>query len=115
MLLERKELKDSETSEIIVEAYYDSSNLIKTIYLPTKNTLFIIFKKGVVYSYSNVDRELYVGLENSDSQGNYFSKSIAKNPKCVYYKEYKLYEFEKKEIFTLIEERKQLLESKNKL
>jgi hypothetical protein len=112
MLLERKELKDSETSEIFVEAYFDSTNLIKTIYLPSKKTLFIIFKKGVVYSYSNVDSELYVGLENADSQGNYFAQNIKKNPNCLYYKEYKLYEFEKKEIFALIEERKQLLNEK---
>lgn len=114
MLLERKELKDSETAEIYVEAYFDSTNLVKTIYLPAKKTLFIIFKKGVVYSYSNVDPELYVGLENSDSQGVYFAKNIKNNPKCYYYKEYKLYEFEKKEIFTLIEERKRLLKEENK-
>lgn len=111
MILERKELTDSETSEIYIEGYYDSSNIIKSIYLPEKKTLFIIFKKGVVYSYSNVDVELYLGFENADSQGVYFSKNIAKNPICYYYREYKLYEFEKKEIFTLIEERKQIIEA----
>lgn len=117
MILERKELTDSETSEIFVEGYYDSSNIIKSVYLPDKKMLFIIFKKGVVYSYHNVDLELYLGFENADSQGVYFSKNIAKNQKCRYYREYKLYEFEKKEIFTLIEERKQILEEekKNKL
>ncbi len=115
MLLERKELTDDETSELFYEAIYESTNIIKSIYLPTKKTLFIIFRKGIVYSYSNVDAELYVGFENADSQGVYFAKSIAKNPKCVYYKEYKLYEFEKKEIFALIDERKQILnEEKNK-
>jgi hypothetical protein len=116
MILERKELRDKETSEIFVEALYDSSNIIKSIYLPAKKTLFIIFKKGVVYSYANVDPELYVGFENSDSQGVYFSKNIAKNTNCYYYKEYKLYDFEKKEIFGLIEERKSILnEEKNKI
>lgn len=116
MILERKELTDSETSEIFVEGYYDSSNIIKSVYLPEKKTLFIIFKRGVVYSYYNIDLEVYLGFENADSQGVYFSKNIAKNPKYVYYREYKLYEFEKKEIFTLIEERKQILdEEKNKL
>ena len=115
MLLERKELKDEETLEFFVEALFDSSNIVKSIYLPAKKTLFIIFKKGVVYSYSNVDNELYVGFENSDSQGVYFAKNIAKNPICHYYREYRLYEFEKKEIFALIEERKQILkEEKNK-
>src|SRR5579872_4289837 len=101
MLLERKEITDEETSELIIEALYDSSNIAKSMYLPHKKTLFIIFKKGIVYSYSNVDNELYFGFENSDTQGVYFSKNIAKNPACIYYREYKLYEFEKKHIFWL--------------
>ena len=114
MLLERKELKDSESDELYVEALYDSSNIMKSIFLPEKKMLFIIFRKGVVYSYRNVDNEIYVGFENSDSQGVYFSKNIAKNPLCTYYREYKLYEFEKKDMLKLIDEQKQLLEEKNK-
>lgn len=114
MLLERKELTDTDSGELLVEALYDSSNIMKSIYLPDKKTLFIFFKKGVVYSYHNVDNEVYVGFENSDSQGVYFSKNMAKNPNCIYYREYKLYEFEKKDMLKLIEEQKQLLEEKNK-
>jgi hypothetical protein len=114
MLLERKELRDEETQELFYEALFDSSNIMKSIYLPGKKMLFIIFKKGVVYSYASVDAELYVGFENSDSQGVYFSKNIAKNPNCTYFREYKLYEFEKKDMLKLIEEQKQLLEEKNK-
>jgi len=114
MLLERKELKDSETEEFYVEALYDSSNIMKSIYLPEKEMLFIIFKKGIVYSYRNVTNELYVGFENTDSQGVYFSKNINKNPQCKCYREYKLYEFEKKDMVKLIEEQKQLLEENNK-
>lgn len=113
MLLERKEQKDSETQEIFVEALFDSSNLMKTIYIPGRKTLFVFFKKGIVYSYANVDAELYVGLENADSQGVYFSKEIAKNPTCVYYREYKMYDFERKDMLDLIAEQKQLLEEKN--
>lgn len=114
MLLERKELNDSESGEVFVEALYDSSNIMKSIYLPEKQLLFIIFRKGVVYSYQNVDSEIYLGLENTDSQGGYFSKNIAKNKICTYYREYKLYEFEKKDMLKLIEEQKQLQEEKNK-
>jgi hypothetical protein len=113
VLLERKELKDAETQEIYVEALYDSTNLMKTIYLPQRKMLFVFFKKGVVYSYANVDSELYLGLENADSQGVYFSKSIVKNTKCVHYREYKLYDFEKKDMLKLIEEQKQLLGENN--
>lgn len=114
MLLERKELRDDETKELYVEALYNSSNIMKSIYLPDKQMMFIIFKKGVVYSYAHIDIETYLGFENADSQGVYFSKNIAKNPLCVYYREYKLYEFEKKDMLKLIEEQKQLLEEKNK-
>ena len=114
MLLERKELKDSESDEMFVEALYDSSNIMKSIYLPEKQMLFIIFRKGVVYSYRNVDNELYLGFENTNSQGIYFSKNIVKNPVCTCYREYKLYEFEKKDMLKLINEQKQLLEEKNK-
>ena len=113
MLLERKELKDSETEELYVEALYDSSNIMKSIYLPENKMLFIIFRKGVVYSYRNVDIELYLGFENTESQGVYFSKNINKNPLCKCYREYKLYEFEKKDIVKLIEEQKQLLVERN--
>lgn len=114
MLLERKELTDLESGELYVEALYDSSNIMKSIYLPANKMLFIIFKKGVVYSYHKVENEVYVGFENADSQGVYFSKNLGKNTKCVYYREYKLYEFEKKDMLKLIEEQKQLLEEKNK-
>lgn len=109
MLLERKEITDPQTSEMVIEALYDSSNIVKSMYLPTTKTLFIIFRKGVVYSYHNVDSELYVGFEVANSQGVYFSKNISKNPVCIYYREYKLFEFEKKDIFKLIEEKKQIL------
>jgi hypothetical protein len=113
MILEKKENVDCETSELIVEAYYDSTNIIKSIFLPAKKSLFIIFKKGIVYSYQNIDEELYAEFENSKSQGVFFNEKIKKNTKYVYYKEYKLYEFEKKEIFELINEKIQLLEEKN--
>jgi len=113
MLLERKELKDEETQELYVEALFDSSNIMKSVYYPTRNMLFIFFKKGVVYSYFNVENEMYVGFENSDSQGVYFSRNIQKNPVCAYYREYKLYEFERKDMLALIEEQKQILAERN--
>jgi hypothetical protein len=113
MLLERKEVTDPDTSEMIIEALYDSSNIVKSMYLPASKMMFIIFRKGIVYSYHNVDNELYVGFEVADSQGVYFSKNISKNPVCIYYREYKLYDFEKKDIFKLIEEKKQILKEQS--
>lgn len=113
MLLERKELRDEETKELVVEALFDSSNIMKSIYIPDREILFIIFKKGVVYSYEHIDIETYVGFENADSQGVYFSKNITKNPVFVFYRQYKLYEFEKKDLLKLIEEHKEILKEKN--
>jgi hypothetical protein len=114
MLLERKELTDTQTGERFVEGLYDSSNIMKSIYIPERQLLFIFFKKGIVYSYYNVDTELYLGLEMADSQGVYFAKNINKNKVCQYFREFKLYEFEKKDMLTLIEEHKTLLDKSNK-
>lgn len=114
MLLERSEHNDNESQQFFIEALYDSSNIMKSIYLPDKKMLYIIFKKGIVYSYGKINNETYIGFENADSQGVYFSKNIAKNPQCSYFREYKLFDFEKKDMLKLIEEHKQLLEEKNK-
>jgi len=114
MLLERKELTDEETEELYVEALFDSSNIMKSVYYPKRKMLFIIFKKGIVYSYFHVDNEMYVEFENAESQGVYFARNIQKNPVCVYYREYKLYDFERKDMLALIDEQKQILAERNK-
>jgi len=104
MLLERKEYKRETNKTTLIEAFYDSSNIVKTNYIPEQNFMFIFFKGGSVYSYSNIDRELYEKFENCESQGKFFIAEIKKKPQIYnYLKEYKLYEFEKQDISDIIE------------
>lgn len=103
MLLDRKEIQ-KEGSDLIIEGYYDSSNILKTSYIPSKEFMFIFFQNKLVYSYSNITKELYEAFENADSQGKFFINEIKKKPKLYrYLREYKLYEFEKQDIITIIE------------
>jgi hypothetical protein len=104
MLLERKEHKKDGDQITLIEAFYDSTNILKTNYIPERNLLFIFFKGGSVYSYSNIDRELYEKFENCESQGKFFIAEIKKKPQVYnYLKEYKMYEFEKQDINEIIE------------
>ncbi len=107
MILERKEIK-KENGDMIIEGYYDSSNIIKTTYLPSQNHMFIFFQNKLVYSYTDINEELYRNFENAESQGKFFIAEIKKKPLIYrYLREYKLYEFEKQDIINII------LESKN--
>ena len=104
MLLDRKEIKRENDKTTLIEALYDSSNILKTNYIPEKNYLFIFFKNKLVYSYSNVTRDLYENFERAESQGVFFRNEIRKKPQEYnYLKEYKLYDFEKQDIMELIE------------
>lgn len=104
MLLERKEIKREGEDITTIEAYYDSSNIAKTQYVPERSYMFIFFNNGLVYSYSNIDRELYNKFEMAESQGVFFRNEIRKKPKVYnYLREFKLYEFEKQDIRHIIE------------
>ena len=103
MLLDRKEIQKN-NGDLIIEGYYDSSNILKTAYIPNKEFMFIFFQNKLVYSYSNISKELYEKFENADSQGKFFISEIKKKPKLYnYLKEYTLYEFEKQDIINTIE------------
>lgn len=104
MLLERKEIKREGDDITTIEAYFDSSNIAKTQYIPERSYLFIFFNNGLVYSYSNIDRVLYNNFEMAESQGVFFRNEIRKKPKVYnYLREFKLYEFEKQDIKQIIE------------
>ncbi len=103
MLLNKKESNKEAPKEHLIEAHFDSSNIRKTIYFPYKQLLFIYFH-NLVYSYRGVTMELYLKFENAESQGKYFITEIKKNPKeYLHFREFKLQEFEKEELMTLIE------------
>jgi KTSC domain len=103
MLLERKEIKRENDKITIIESIYDSSNIVKTNYIPERNHMFIFFKNKLVYSYSNIDKELYDKFEMAESQGVFFRNEIRSNPKSYnFIREYKLYDFEIQDIIKQI-------------
>jgi len=115
MLLKRIQQNDENGNEDVIEAIYDSSNLLKTTYLPKLQRLYIYFKKGIVYSYYNVDATTYSEFELSESQGVYHNKNLKNNTKFPYSKEFKMLNFEIQNINEEIEEalKSKLNESSN--
>lgn len=104
MLLERKEATRERDGLMVVESYFDSTNIAKVNYIPARQFMFIFFNNGLVYSYSNITEELYANFERADSQGKFFIAEIKKKPNIYrYIREYKLYEFEKQDIMHIIE------------
>lgn len=65
----------------------DSSNIFQSIYYEDKQFLYLFFKKGNVYSYQPISKELYEGFEKAPSQGQYLDMFIKKNPSITYRKE----------------------------
>lgn len=59
-----------------VSASLDSSNLSEAEYDPFMRVLTLHFRKGGVYEYIDVDREVYDGLLESTSAGQYFHSHI---------------------------------------
>lgn len=53
-----------------------SSNLRTVGYDPTTRTLEIEFKSGGIYQYNGVTPQVYDGLMNAASHGEYFAQSI---------------------------------------
>lgn len=104
MLIEEKTIYNDDESIGYVEAIFDSSNILKTTYFINDNRLYISFYKGGVYSYSNIDPELYYNFKNAESQGKFFASTIKKNPsKYPYRKEFTLYPDEINEINEAVE------------
>jgi hypothetical protein len=60
-----------------INATYDSSNIVSSIYDTNNNTLHITFVKGnLTYRYDNVSFEDYVKLQDSESTGKAFIEFI---------------------------------------
>jgi len=62
----------------IIEAIYESSNIIASKYNQSDKTLNIIFKHGGSYSYSNVENTDYIRFETAESQGKVLNSNIKK-------------------------------------
>lgn len=107
MLVEEKKFQDENGVIGYYEAIYDSSNILKTTYFPQRQTLYISFNRGGVYSYSNVSIELYEEFKAVESQGKFFAQTIKKEPQNYpYRKEFTLYPNEVKELKEVVEKSK---------
>lgn len=62
----------------VIEAIYESSNIIASKYNQSDKTLNIIFKHGGSYSYSNVENTDYIRFETAESQGKILNSNIKK-------------------------------------
>jgi len=106
MIVEKKEFNENE--ERWIECIYDSSNILKSVYLPKLKRLYISFNRGGVYSYNNIDDTLYNEFEVAKSQGKFFAKHIKKHPdKYPHRKEFSLFPSEIEQAKKIIEEKKQ--------
>lgn len=88
MIVERKEVLDDNGNLGYVEAVYKSENILNTVYFVESKRLYIGFNRGNMYSYENVDFELYQEFEDAESHGKFFHSKI-KN-RFPYRKEYTL-------------------------
>jgi hypothetical protein len=105
MLLRRQEENG------VVEALYNSSNLFKSLFLKERHIMYVFFKKGGVYSYYNVNEEIYDEFEAAESQGEFFTQKIKNNQQYPHSKEFKMKDFEINELTTRINEAVKSLES----
>lgn len=54
----------------------ESSNLQSIGYNEKEKVLFVEFKTGSKYAYTNVNKEVYQELMSAESHGKYFHKNI---------------------------------------
>lgn len=107
MLVERVIYKDENGEIGYYESVFDSSNVLKTVYFPQKQRLYVSFNRGGTYSYEHVDKELYENFENAESQGKFLRENIIKKPdQFPYRKEFTLYPEEIKQYKLIVENKK---------
>lgn len=56
----------------------DSSNLVRTEYDTETNKMIAEFKNGTKYEYSDVPHKIYTQFRIAESQGKFFSSTIAR-------------------------------------
>jgi hypothetical protein len=107
MLVQEKKFQDKDGVLAYYEGFYDSSNILNTTYYPHTKTLYISFNRGGVYSYANVNEELYEEFKNAESQGKFFAQTIKlQSQKYPYRKEFSLYPSELEKYKEVVEENK---------
>lgn len=105
MLIKERIFKNDDGTVGYYDAVYDSSNILQTTYFPKFNRLYISFNRGGVYSYENIDIDVYEKFKNADSQGKFFLKLIKSEPeRYPYRKEFTLYPDEVKNLKEVVED-----------
>jgi len=95
MLLEQKEILNTEGTVEYIESIYDSQNVLSTMYFPNTKEIYITFNQGKTYSYGNITEELFKKLQSAESQGKFVkAEIISKSKEFPYRKEFKLYQSE---------------------
>ena len=107
MIVSKKIHKEDDDSIGYIECIYSSSNILMSVYFPKTNLLYVSFNRGRVYSYTNVDINLYNKFETSDSQGKFFVNEIKKNDKHEFRKEYTMYASEVEDAKKILNEWKE--------
>ena len=69
-------LKKITDKKDIIESYYNSSNILKSIYHVDTKDLDVVFKRGAVYRYVDVPLKLFEQFEREQSQGKFLNKRI---------------------------------------
>ena len=104
MLIDRKEYIEEDGSLGYVETIFKSDNILKTLYFPKINLLYISFSRGDTYSYLNINEDLYKEFEAAESHGKFFYSRIFKKTEYPTIREFGLYENEINEIKSRIKE-----------
>ena len=60
----------------VVESYYNSSNILKSVYHIDTKDLDVVFKRGAVYRYVDIPLKLFEQFEREQSQGKFLNKKI---------------------------------------
>jgi hypothetical protein len=91
MLVKSEKIQKEGEELYYVEAIFDSANILKTLYFPHRERLYISFNRGGTYSYGNIDQNLYDEFVAAPSQGKFHAQNIKGNPKYPFRKEFTLY------------------------
>lgn len=105
MIVERKEVLDTDGTAGYIELKIKSDNIIATTYFNKQNRLYISFGRGHTYSYGNITQEIYDEFEKAPSQGKFFHSKINNRAKYPFKREYNLYPTEVNEIKTIVAEK----------
>jgi len=107
MLVKKDIINDDDQTVGYIEAVFDSTSNLKTIFFPKKDKLYISYKRGGTYSYGNITNEIYEKFEKAESQGKFLSSEIKPfADKYPYRKEFTLFINEINEINNIIKESK---------